>query len=155
VTCRANRGEVPTPGGVIHEDELWRLEHTFEPIPMVGWLVLKPLRHVESVAELTEKEAAALGGLVRRASAALTAVLGCTKVYVCVFAESAAAQHVHVHLIPRASDLPPERRGPAVFEYLRQTADGGENLADVAEAARVAAAVRDLLRGGADGRPVE
>ena len=26
-TCRANRGEFPTPGGVIYQDGLWRLEH--------------------------------------------------------------------------------------------------------------------------------
>jgi hypothetical protein len=33
-TCRANRGEIPAPGGVIHQDALWRLEHIFEPIPI-------------------------------------------------------------------------------------------------------------------------
>jgi diadenosine tetraphosphate (Ap4A) HIT family hydrolase len=155
LTCRANRGEVPTPGGVIYEDGLWRLEHTVEPIPMVGWLVLKPLRHVENVAELTPEEAAAFGTLVRRASAALTAVLGCAKVYVCVFAESATAQHVHAHLIPRAADLPRERRGPGVFGYLREATTGGENLADAAEAARVAAEVRNRLRAGAGAGPGE
>jgi hypothetical protein len=41
VACQATRGEVPTPGGVIYQDRLWRLEHAFEPIPMVGWLILK------------------------------------------------------------------------------------------------------------------
>jgi diadenosine tetraphosphate (Ap4A) HIT family hydrolase len=145
ITCRANRGEVATPGGVLHDDGLWRLEHTFEPIPLVGWLVLKPLRHVESVAELTEAEATALGPLIHRTSGALTAVLGCTKVYVMCFAEAADAPHVHFHLVPRAPDLPRERRGPRVFEYLREAKERGENLVDPVEAARVAAAVRRIL----------
>ena len=147
ITCRANRGEVATPGGVLHDDGLWRLEHTFEPIPIAGWLVLKPLRHVESVAELTEVEAAALGPLLQRTSAALTAVLGCTKVYVMCFAEAAGAAHVHIHLVPRAADMPPERRGPRVFEYMREAVRRGESLADPAEAARVANAVREILAG--------
>jgi diadenosine tetraphosphate (Ap4A) HIT family hydrolase len=145
-TCRANRGELQAPGGVVYQDALWRAEHAIEPIPMVGWLVLKPLRHVESVAELTEAEAAALGPLVRRASAALTDVVGCAKVYVVCFAESASAPHVHFHLIPRAADLPRERRGPRVFEYLREAAAAGRNLADVADAAGIGTAVRERLR---------
>lgn len=146
VTCRANRDELTTPGGVIHQDALWRLEHTFEPIPLVGWLVLKPLRHVENVAELTAEEAAAMGTLIQRASAALTAETGCAKVYVCVFAEAANAAHVHVHLIARPSDLPRERRGPGVFDYLREAVRSRQNQADVAEAARLAMAVRERLR---------
>ena len=147
LTCRANRGEVSTPGGALYQDDLWRLEHTFGPLPLAGWLVLKPRRHVESVAELTEAEALALGPLIRRASAALTAVLGCPKVYVICFAEAAGAAHVHFHLVPRAADLPPDRRGPRVFEYLREARQRGVDLVDPAEAERVALAVRALLNG--------
>ena len=44
VGCQANRGEIVAPGGALYDDGLWRLEHTFEPFPMVGWLILKPLR---------------------------------------------------------------------------------------------------------------
>jgi diadenosine tetraphosphate (Ap4A) HIT family hydrolase len=153
VTCRSNRGEVASPGGVIHDDGLWRVEHAFEPVPLAGWLVVKPLRHVESVAELTDAEALALGPLVQRTSAALTAALGCPKVYVVCFAESATAPHVHFHLIPRAADLPRERRGPRVFEYMREAMSEGRNLVGVDEAEGVAAAVRERLGGGGAGGP--
>src|SRR5947209_5697872 len=61
LTCRANRGEIVAPGGVIYEDALWRLEHSLEPIPMIGWLILKPLRHVEAFADFTPRR----GGVVR------------------------------------------------------------------------------------------
>jgi hypothetical protein len=35
--CRANRGELMAPSGVIYQDALWRLERSLEPISMVGW----------------------------------------------------------------------------------------------------------------------
>ena len=57
-TCRANRGELRAPGGVIYEDGLWRLEHLLEPVPFAGWLVLKQLRHIESLAEMNPDEGA-------------------------------------------------------------------------------------------------
>jgi diadenosine tetraphosphate (Ap4A) HIT family hydrolase len=145
ITCRANRGEVPTPGGVIYQDALWRLEHTFEPIPLVGWLVLKPLRHIENVAELNSEEAAGLGPLIQRVSAALTAELGCPKVYVCVFAEAANAAHVHVHLIARPKELPAERRGPGIFDYMRDAMRSKQSQADVGKAERLAERIRARL----------
>jgi diadenosine tetraphosphate (Ap4A) HIT family hydrolase len=106
--CRANRGEVATPGGALYDDGLWRLEHALAPFPIVGWLILKPLRHVESLAELTPEEAAALGPLLRRITAALQAELTPARVYAALFAESVAHVHIHViplYVIPRAPDL--------------------------------------------------
>jgi diadenosine tetraphosphate (Ap4A) HIT family hydrolase len=145
LACRANRGELVAPGGMIYEDALWRLEHCLEPIPMVGWLILKPLRHVEAFAHLTPDEAASFGALVKRITGATTEVLAPAKVYVCLYAEQQDAQHVHVHLIPRSHDTPPERRGPHVFDYLRDAAVQGRNLADVEAAARAALSIRERL----------
>ena len=145
ITCRANRGELRAPGSVIYGDTLWRLEHSLEPIPLAGWLVLKPLRHVESFAALNDDEAASFGPLVRRAMAAMTQVLAPAKVYLCLYAEHRDAQHIHFHLIPRYDNTPPERRGPGVFEYLREAGLRGENLADIAEAERIVAALRERL----------
>jgi diadenosine tetraphosphate (Ap4A) HIT family hydrolase len=110
LTCRANRGELVTPGGVIYQDALWRLEHSLESIPMVGWLILKPLRHVEAFAGLTPNEAASLGPLARRITRAMTEVLAPARVYVCLYAE--AVSHVHFHLIPRYHETPQVHRGP-------------------------------------------
>lgn len=143
VACRANRGEIVAPGAALYDDGLWRLEHTFEPIPMVGWLVLKPLRHVESLADLTAEEAAALGPLLRRITQAMNATLTPAKVYAALFAEAVA--HLHIHLIPRAADLPESARGPDIFALLSQAAHTGENQGDVDEARRVALAIKQRL----------
>ena len=139
VTCRANRGDIAAPGGVIYEDALWRLEHTFEPIPMVGWLVLKPLRHTESVADLTPEEAAGLGPLLQRAVSAMTDVLKSVKVYVSLYAEAENAAHIHFHLIPRHQGMAADRLGPLVFHFLAEAHREQRNLGDVEEAGRAAA----------------
>jgi diadenosine tetraphosphate (Ap4A) HIT family hydrolase len=122
---------------------MWRLEHTFEPIPMIGWLVLKPLRHVEAIADLTSDEAEALGPLLQRITRAVTEVLAPEKVYVVMLGEAVA--HIHFHLVPRAHEVPEERRGPAVFSLLEEAHTTGRNLADVKEAERIALAIKARL----------
>jgi hypothetical protein len=41
MACRANRGELHPPGGVIYDDGLWRLEHMLMPAVLPGWLILR------------------------------------------------------------------------------------------------------------------
>ncbi|MPZ15114.1 MAG: HIT domain-containing protein [Chloroflexi bacterium] len=147
-TCRANRGEFQNSGGVIYQDRLWRLEHCIEPIPVAGWLVLKPLRHVEAFADLTEEEAESFGPLVRLATRAMREVLQPAKVYVCLFSESEGFAHIHVHLIPRFAETPHELHGAGVFDLLRRAGEEQRNLGDVAAAAEVAAAVLERLQAG-------
>ncbi len=142
-TCRANRGEMTTPGGPLFDDGLWRLEHTFEPIPMVGWLVLKPLRHVEQLADLSAAEAAALGPLLQRIASAMRVILAPSKVYCALYAEAVA--HLHFHLIPRAPDLAAAFRGPDAFKLLSEASRSGRNLGNVDEAERIARAVAAVL----------
>lgn len=83
-----------------------------------GWLVLVLRRHVTAVADLTDDEAAELGFLIRDVSRALQRVLDCPKTYVAQFAEHPQHPHVHVHVIPRAGDLPRDRQGPRIFTEL-------------------------------------
>lgn len=81
-------------------------------------LILAPLRHVQSLAELTVEGAATVGPLLRNASIALTTVTGCEKTYVMLFAEADGFAHLHIHLVPRMADQPEDRRGPAMFGHL-------------------------------------
>ena len=59
LACDANAGRLKAPGGVIYEDDLWRVEHALSPALLRGWLIVKPRRHVEHLAELTRDEASA------------------------------------------------------------------------------------------------
>jgi diadenosine tetraphosphate (Ap4A) HIT family hydrolase len=150
-TCKGVRNELGAPGGAIYQDRLWHLDHIVRPLPMAGWLILKPKRHVEPVAKLTAAESRALGPLISRTAAALERATGVKKVYVGVFGEAKLFAHVHIHLIPRPVDLADALRGPLIFALMRTDSD----RAPVSEAERIAAAVRRSLRGvrsAGDGR---
>ncbi len=120
VTCdlvqRRDRGDAP-PWDQIRRARGWDVVHAFGTA-VEGWLVLVARRHITAVADMTDDEAAELGPLIKEVSRALTSVVGCEKTYVVQFAEHVNHPHVHVHLIPRAVDLPDERRGPRIFTLL-------------------------------------
>jgi diadenosine tetraphosphate (Ap4A) HIT family hydrolase len=122
-TCDGNaRIDDLPPHERIVVDDHWRVAHAVGST-LPGWLVLLPRRHVLTIAELTDAEAAGLGTWQVRLSRALHAVTGCAKTYVVQFAEAARFRHVHFHVIPRMADLPADRRGPRVFGFLTQPAE--------------------------------
>jgi diadenosine tetraphosphate (Ap4A) HIT family hydrolase len=125
--------------------EHWRVAHAFGT-SLPGWLVAVPRRHTTRIAEHTAEEAAELGSLLVATSQALEAVTGCAKTYVAQFAEAEGFSHVHFHVVPRPPDLPPDRRGPAVFAYLTGTEDDGIGAPERDELSRrLSAALGDLL----------
>ena len=137
---RRDRGEAPLWDQILRTPA-WDLVHAFgTAVP--GWLVLVVRRHITSVADLTDDEAAELGPLIRSASRALSDVVGCPKTYVVQFAESAEHPHVHVHIIPRPDNLAPEHRGPGVFSLLGVAED---DAVPKPEMDRIAEQVRTLL----------
>jgi diadenosine tetraphosphate (Ap4A) HIT family hydrolase len=105
------------PWDLIYRTSFWDVVHAYDS-SLPGWIVLVLRRHAESVAELTRDESAELGLLITATSQALKKVTGCLKTYVMQFAEAAEHPHVHVHIVPRMADLPPELRGPRIFAYL-------------------------------------
>lgn len=104
----------------IFRTRFWYVVHAYDSA-LPGWLVLVARRHIKAVAELTPDEASELGALITLVSQALGQVTGCVKTYVIQFAEAAGHPHVHVHIVPRMSDIPADRRGPRIFGYLGAT----------------------------------
>jgi diadenosine tetraphosphate (Ap4A) HIT family hydrolase len=100
----------------------WRVAHAFNSA-LPGWMVMLPRRHVTALHDLDDDEIAPLGPLLRELSAALARVTGCLKAYVMFFAEGEGFAHLHLHVVPRMPDFPPEVRGPSVFAFLRQSPD--------------------------------
>jgi diadenosine tetraphosphate (Ap4A) HIT family hydrolase len=143
LSCDVVRGIIQSPGGLILGTDLWQLTHAIDPVPVVGWLILQPVRHAESFAKLTDAEAAEFGPLARRASAAVTEALALIKVYMAMFMEARGFAHLHVHLIPRFADMPADRRGPDAFGWMRDAAgapDRDERLEKASVLARTLAA---------------
>ena len=119
LACLVNLGGRQPPGGVIWNNGLWQVDHRVHPCPTLGWLIVKPVRHVEFFDDLTVEEAEEFGLLVKRVTSALRKCLPRppVKVYTILLAESADCSHIHFHVVPRMEDDPIEFRGPRVFAW--------------------------------------
>jgi len=109
LACEINAGNISTPGGLIHRDHLWVVDHAVgpkpnDPIPLKGFLIICPVRHVDQLHLLTDEEQLNFGLLLNDVTNALARVLKPEKVYVCSFGEE--VRHVHWYVIPRMSDMP-------------------------------------------------
>ena len=121
MTARRRLGQAPLWDN-IYQTGFWDVVHAYNSA-LPGWLVLVVQRHIESLDELTEQEAAELGPLIRGVSLSLKSVVGCTKTYVIQFAEARQHPHVHFHIVPRMADQPAERRSAGIMGYLGVSRD--------------------------------
>jgi diadenosine tetraphosphate (Ap4A) HIT family hydrolase len=80
----------------------------------------------------------------------MSAVLHPAKIYLSLYAEAEGFAHLHVHLIPRAVQTPIERRGPGIFEYLRESKTNGRNLVNLEDVEHTVEALRQALRVSGD-----
>ncbi len=136
LSCEVIAGRVASPGGFIFESEDWMVTHQISPASLAGFLILQPRRHVEQIAELTMDEASEFGPVLRRATQALTRVVGPEKIYVCSF--GSGVKHVHFYLIPVSVDMPADLVGA---DLLKELATGRWTCSDD-DAAHIAAQVR-------------
>ncbi|MQA74961.1 MAG: diadenosine tetraphosphate hydrolase [Solirubrobacterales bacterium] len=127
--CATLSGETEVPGGVVWEDESWVADHCLGPFG-VGALVLKARAHRESLPELTDAEARALGPALRTVSAAMVAGLPCERVYVSAWVDQPPL-HVHLVIEPRYA----EEAGIGAWELQARRRAGEPPAADDAAAA--------------------
>jgi histidine triad (HIT) family protein len=135
--CRKHRGEIAVPGGPIYEDELAYAGHVFpegQSSVYLGWLVAEPKRHAAGLADVTDKEAQALGLLVARLSRALKAVAGAEHIYSLVLGHH--VPHLHIHVIPRYHGTPEEYWGMRVDEWPGAPQGGPTEIAGLCERIR-------------------
>lgn len=97
LACDLTHGRRPLLGGLIHRVSGWRVEHCVGPLGL-GTLIVKPERHVTAVADLDDHEAAALGPLLRRASAVAGSLVGAEQVYNCLWSHAGGVP-VHIHYV--------------------------------------------------------
>ena len=102
--CAELDGRVTVPGGVVFQDASWQVAHHAGPWTDPGEVIVKARRHVESIAQLTDAESAALGPVLRAAVAAVERVVRPERVYVASYGER--VRHVHFFLLPRTRSLP-------------------------------------------------
>lgn len=128
-SCRRTALAERPPREWIVERDGWRVAHAINSA-LPGWLVILPLRHVESLSELDPGETAALGPLLVGATRALRQVTGCARTYVMLLAEAEGFHHLHFHVVPRMAGWPHEVQGVRVFDFLHR--DPAEQLSEEA-----------------------
>jgi diadenosine tetraphosphate (Ap4A) HIT family hydrolase len=146
MACGLMTGAVHLPGGTILRTATWIVEHCVGPLGL-GTLVVKPIRHVVHVADLTADESAELGPLLTRVSRAVGSLLSPEQVYVCLWSHSGAVPgHIHFVVQPATAEamaeygvygpalqvamfddghLPDETRVAELCDRLRVELDGG------------------------------
>jgi diadenosine tetraphosphate (Ap4A) HIT family hydrolase len=97
LACDLSSGRRPLPGGLIHRSRFWLVEHCIGPLG-VGALIVKPERHVTSVADVSEDEAAELGPLLRRASLVVRELVPAEQIYNCLWSHAGGVP-VHLHYV--------------------------------------------------------
>ena len=111
-----NAGQAPDWDN-IYRFQHWDLVHSYNS-SLLGWLVLVARRHVHSTHELGQEEAAELGSLIPVLSKGLNQLLSCEKVYQMQYSEQPGHEHIHIHFVPKSTDIPEDRKGVFVFGYL-------------------------------------
>jgi diadenosine tetraphosphate (Ap4A) HIT family hydrolase len=97
MACELTNGTRDLPGGLIHRTHFWLVEHCVGPLGL-GTLVVKPERHVTSVADLSPDEAAELGPLLRQASLVARQLVDADQVYNCLWSHAGGVP-VHIHYV--------------------------------------------------------
>ena len=135
-------GQAPLWDAILRTEH-WDVVHSYNS-ELLGWIVLIPHRHIESLAGLNEAECQEMSTLIRQLSQALEQVTGCAKTYLMQFSEQAGHKHLHLHLVPRMADQPADRKGPRVIAYLG--ADEESRISDD-RMNRFAAELKAAMRG--------
>jgi diadenosine tetraphosphate (Ap4A) HIT family hydrolase len=138
--CDEVAGRRTAPGGPIHDDGLWLVSHHLGHYTDPGELIVKLRRHAESVAELTDAEAAVLGPLLRAAVDAVQRVVRPERVYVAAFSER--VRHVHFYVLPRTAAMPAGHVLSDVYKRGRTLLRGWGLASNPSQAARANAAAR-------------
>jgi diadenosine tetraphosphate (Ap4A) HIT family hydrolase len=142
MACDLADGTLPLPGGRIYETAHWLVEHCVGPLGL-GTLIVKPRRHVTSVAELTEDEAHELGPLLRTASVIAGELVPAEQVYNCLWSHAGGVPvHIHYVVQPVTADLMRRHgsHGPElqVAMFTEGDAPRQDRIAEVASRAKAA-----------------
>lgn len=108
--CRKHRGGIDLPGGILYEDELVCATHGIieegKQRAYLGTLFVEPRRHLPSMAELSDREAARMGMVASRLARALKTSESAEHVY--VFGLGHHVAHLHLWIVPRYPGTPSE-----------------------------------------------
>lgn len=104
LACDLVTGRAPLPGGRLHGTSRWVVEHCVGPLGL-GSLIVKPERHVISIADLDDAEAVELGPLLRLTAQVARTIVDAEQVYTCLWSHADAVPgHIHYVVQPVTRD---------------------------------------------------
>lgn len=152
LNCLILEGKINPPCGIVYKNDNIAVCHNLEHL-IPGYLLLFPIRHVESYHELTFDEAADLSLVMRKVVALLSEIEGVERVYINSFGEE--TRHLHFHLFPRYkwmldnSDILQNGKIDAIqiFDKLRKEMYVGRSKMETSEILNVTRHIREELYG--------
>ncbi len=144
IACDLLHGRRELTGGTIYRSENWAVEHCVGPLG-VGTLIVKPVRHVLALGELTPNERAEMGPLLGAASECVQTLTSAGQVYTCLWSH-AGWEAVHVHFVVQPSFQRYRDRYPGPGPNLQSAMFKEGNLPPSDDVRRFADAARDWNR---------
>ncbi len=141
LTCQYNKDPEKSPGGWIKEYGNWILEHINEPIPVLGWLVLKTKRHTEGITGMNSDEAKELGEILNIIPKLQENICNASQIYVICFTE--LVKHLHIHLIPR--HVNERRKGPELFNLIDVVRKNNTEAVNIQESIKIVKKLKQKL----------
>jgi diadenosine tetraphosphate (Ap4A) HIT family hydrolase len=106
--CRGAEGDPELHRLEVWSDDLWRLTTSLSS-GVLGFSYLEPRRHITAITAIDGEEAATLGSVLGRCSAAIRDATGAEQIYLYVF--GSGIPHLHVMLAPH-------RQGDALSDWM-------------------------------------
>lgn len=101
--CRKHNGqEAAPPGGYIYEDNHWMVCHAPGKLGPLGTLFIESKRHFLDYAEMTDKECASLGHVMRKIYHVLRSHTSAERIYQVTLMEG--VPHFHSWFVPRRKE---------------------------------------------------
>ena len=139
--CQCNQDTTIAPGGHIKVYKHWILAHIIEPVPIIGWLVLKTKRHAEGIMEMNSEESNELGKILNIVPKVVQKITGAEMVYALCITELVA--HLHFHIIPRLPDS--DVRGTELFMKLKDVRENPTKAVCITDCLDVIKRIKQLL----------
>lgn len=96
IACDIISGKKEIPGGSLLQTQYFDIHQDFA-VPIPGFLIIVPLRHVNSIEEFSDEEAAEFGVLLKRMRVALSSSLGISLVHLL---QDENSPHFHLAMLP-------------------------------------------------------
>ena len=143
--CDLTSGRLTPPGGAIHDTGRWRVDHCIDSLG-VGTLIVKPVRHLTSVAALDPEESAELGPLLQRVAQVIQELTEAEQVYVCLWSHAGGAA-THIHFVVQPITKAHMERFGGYGPHLQQAMFAADELLDRNGAVALAEKARERLAG--------